>query len=597
MCPHAAIRLKLCDPDALAGVDLPSKTFRAKEHPGLLLTIQAAPDDCTGCGVCVDVCPAKSKSEVKHKALDMMALAPIAEQERTRWQTFLDVTPVPARHARPRDHEGFADPRTAVRVLGRVRGLRRDAVPEAADATVRRPPDRRQRHRLLVDLRRQPADDALVDRTPTAAAPHGRTRCSRTTPSSASAFASRSTARSTKRSGCCSSSRRCCPAISRPRSSQSIRVQRPTTRPSPRNATVSHDSTPRCATLDDPRARLLAAITGALVRKSVWIVGGDGWAYDIGAGGLDHVLGSGRDVNVLVLDTEVYSNTGGQASKATPRGATAKFATSGKSTAKKDIGAEARRYGDVYIAQIAIGANDVQTVKAFAEAEAWPGVSIIVAYSTCIAHGIDMTTSMSHQRDAVKSGYWPLYRYKPSPDEHAHPFQLDARPPSMPVADFAHARSTVRGAGAHASRTRGRAAWRSRSPTSTNGGATTNSSQASSARSRTRNEEGSLMVDLRTRYLGLDLDAPIVASAGPLTGRLETLRRLEEAGAAAVVLPSLFEEDIVAESRLIHAMLSMGAGASGEAETYLPGAARRRHRAGTPRRARARREAGVATSR
>ena len=119
---------------------------------------------------------------------------------------------------------------------------------------------------------------------------------------------------------------------------------------------------------------MLAAITGALVRKSVWIVGGDGWAYDIGAGGLDHVLGSGRDVNVLVLDTEVYSNTGGQASKATPRGATAKFATSGKSTAKKDIGAEARRYGDVYIAQIAIGANDVQTVKAFAEAEAWPGV-------------------------------------------------------------------------------------------------------------------------------------------------------------------------------------------------------------------------------
>jgi pyruvate-ferredoxin/flavodoxin oxidoreductase len=191
------------------------------------------------------------------------------------------------------------------------------------------------------------------------------------------------------------------------------------------------------ARLDDPRAPLLAALTGALVRKSVWIVGGDGWAYDIGAGGLDHVLGSGRDVNVLVLDTEVYSNTGGQASKSTPRAATAKFATSGKSTAKKDIGAEARRYGDVYIAQIAIGANDVQAVKAFTEAEAWPGVSLIVAYSTCIAHGIDMATSMSHQRDAVRSGYWPLYRFRPSVDEHAHPFQLDARPPSMPVADFA----------------------------------------------------------------------------------------------------------------------------------------------------------------
>jgi pyruvate-ferredoxin/flavodoxin oxidoreductase len=173
-----------------------------------------------------------------------------------------------------------------------------------------------------------------------------------------------------------------------------------------------------------------------LLRRNVWIVGGDGWAYDIGAGGLDHVLGSGRDVNVLVLDTEVYSNTGGQASKATPRGAVAKFASGGKSTAKKDLGVEARRYGNVYVAQIAIGANDVQAVKAFAEAEAWPGPSLIIAYSTCIAHGIDMRTSMSHQKDAVKSGYWPLYRYHPGEGEHLQPFGLDCKPPTLPVAAF-----------------------------------------------------------------------------------------------------------------------------------------------------------------
>jgi pyruvate-ferredoxin/flavodoxin oxidoreductase len=183
-------------------------------------------------------------------------------------------------------------------------------------------------------------------------------------------------------------------------------------------------------------ARRLRPLTGTLVRKNVWIVGGDGWAYDIGAGGLDHVLGSGRDVNILVLDTEVYSNTGGQASKSTPRAAVAKFASAGKTTAKKDLGAEARRYGNVYVAQVAVGANDIQTVKAFAEAEAWPGVSLIIAYSTCIAHGIDMSTSMSHQKVAVQTGYWPLYRFRPGLEEHSMPFSLDSKDPTLPISDF-----------------------------------------------------------------------------------------------------------------------------------------------------------------
>ena len=183
-------------------------------------------------------------------------------------------------------------------------------------------------------------------------------------------------------------------------------------------------------------ARHLTVLADSLVRKGIWIIGGDGWAYDIGFGGLDHVLSSGRNVNVLVLDTEVYSNTGGQASKSTPRGAVAKFAASGKGIGKKDLGAIARAYGNVYVAQIAIGANDLQTTKALLEADAWPGPSLVIAYSTCIAHGIDMATSMSHQKDAVKSGYWPLYRYRPTEGVDGHPFQLDSKAPLIPVADF-----------------------------------------------------------------------------------------------------------------------------------------------------------------
>ena len=165
--------------------------------------------------------------------------------------------------------------------------------------------------------------------------------------------------------------------------------------------------------VDSPEARDLLAMADALVKKSVWIVGGDGWAYDIGYGGLDHVLASGRNVNVLVLDTEVYSNTGGQMSKATPRGAVAKFAAGGKPAAKKDLAMMAMSYGNVYVARVAMGASDMQTVKAFLEAEAYDGPSLIIAYSHCIAHGYDMMHGLDQQKAAVQSGYWPLFRYNP----------------------------------------------------------------------------------------------------------------------------------------------------------------------------------------
>jgi len=193
------------------------------------------------------------------------------------------------------------------------------------------------------------------------------------------------------------------------------------------------------ASRDEPEARDLAALADALVRRTVWIVGGDGWAYDIGFGGLDHVLASGRDVNILVLDTEVYSNTGGQMSKATPRGAVAKFAAGGKRTPKKDLGLFAMSYGQVYVAQVALGGDDSHTVRAFREAEAFNGPSLIIAYSHCIAHGYDLVHGLEQQKLAVLSAHWPLFRYHPDlATQGRNPFQLDSKPPSIPLRKYAY---------------------------------------------------------------------------------------------------------------------------------------------------------------
>jgi pyruvate-ferredoxin/flavodoxin oxidoreductase len=189
---------------------------------------------------------------------------------------------------------------------------------------------------------------------------------------------------------------------------------------------------------DTPQARRLLALADQLVPRSVWIIGGDGWAYDIGFGGVDHVLTTGANLNLLVLDTEVYSNTGGQASKSTPRAAVAKFASGGKHACKKDLGLLAMSYGNVYVAQIAMGANPLQTLNALREAESYPGVSLIIAYSHCIAHGIDMSTAMTHQKDAVTTGYWPLFRYDPrNAHDELHPLKLDSRKPTAPFKMFA----------------------------------------------------------------------------------------------------------------------------------------------------------------
>ncbi len=194
------------------------------------------------------------------------------------------------------------------------------------------------------------------------------------------------------------------------------------------------------------RARELVDLADSLVKKSIWIVGGDGWAYDIGYGGLDHVLASGKDVNILVLDTEVYSNTGGQASKSTPRGAVARFAASGKRTGKKDLALLAMTYGHAYVAHVAWGANDAQTVRAFLEAESYPGPSLIIGYAHCIAHGIDVRNGLSQQAKAVASGHWPLFRFDPrlANGERSFPLTLDSKPPKIAFADYAYEETRYR---------------------------------------------------------------------------------------------------------------------------------------------------------
>ena len=195
----------------------------------------------------------------------------------------------------------------------------------------------------------------------------------------------------------------------------------------------------KLAGINTPEAKSLATLADTLVKRSIWIIGGDGWAYDIGFGGLDHVLASGKNVNILVLDTEVYSNTGGQMSKSTPRSAVAKFAAGGKPLAKKDLGRIAMTYGGVYVAQVAMGQNDLQTIRAFLEADAFDGPAIIIAYSHCIAHGIDMGRGMVNQKAAVESGHWPLYRFNPlTLAEGKNPLKLDSKPPKMRFDEYAY---------------------------------------------------------------------------------------------------------------------------------------------------------------
>ncbi len=551
VCPHAAIRMKVFPEAAVEGAPAgyQSKEFKSRDLADHRLTIQVAPDDCTGCGVCVDVCPAKSKTEVRHKAINMQPAMEHREAERPNWDFFQSIPPLDRTLLAHDTVKGaqaleplfefslacsgcgetpylklvsqlFGDRMIVANATGcsSIYGANLPTTPWTVNAEGRGPAWNNSLFednaefglgmRLALDAQSEHARQLLEVLAPEVGEGlvHELLESGQETEAEIAA--------------------------------QRGRVERL------RDALASVEGDRA------PEAKRLLALAGDLVRRGIWIIGGDGWAYDIGFGGLDQVLSSGRNVNILVLDTEVYSNTGGQASKATPRGAVAKFAAAGKSSGKKDLGAIARSYGDVYVAQVAMGANDAQVTRALLEADAWPGPSLVIAYSTCIAHGIDMSTSMSHQKDAVKSGYWPLYRFRPSEVEDDQPFKLDSGAPTIPIRDFARLRDEVRDPGADrpgpgrragrpgpGRRRRALALLRAarrdrpqRSPRPSSRPGCRRKRRPERGRERGRDGGSGVSVDLHTRYLGLDLRSPIVASSSPFTGREETARLIEEAG-------------------------------------------------------------------
>jgi len=442
VCPHAAIRAKVYDPAELEGAPETFKSvdYKAKDFKGQKYTIQVAPEDCTGCEICVRVCPAKDKSNPKHKSLDMAPQMPLREPERANYEFFLNLPEVDRTQVKL-DVKGsqFLQPlfeysgacegcgeTPYVKLLTQLFGDRAlignatgcssiyggnlPTTPYAVDAAGRGPAWNNSLFedtaeftlgfRLAVDQTRERAvtllkalssdlGDSLVDEL-----------------------------------------------INADQASE-VGIAEQRARVETLRSKLAGNS--------NPDAVNLAHMADFLVRKSIWGVGGDGWAYDIGYGGLDHVLAMGRDVNLLVLDTGVYSNTGGQASKATPLAATAKFAMGGKDITKKDLGLMAMAYGHVYVAQVAFGAKDSQTLNAFNEAESYPGTSIIIAYSHCIAHGYNMADALDHQKAIVDTGAWPLYRFDPRRAAmNENPLKLDSKPPKIAFEQFANTETRFR---------------------------------------------------------------------------------------------------------------------------------------------------------
>ena len=442
-CPHAAIRAKVYDEGALANRPSTFKgiAYRGKEYKGWQFTIQVAPEDCTGCNLCVNVCPAKDRTNPKHKAINMAPKAPLVEAERANYDFFLDLPELQRAEVVRLDHKALAVSGAAFRVFGRMRGLRRDAIPQALDPALRRSVAHRQRHRLLVNLRGQSADNSLHNEPGRAGAAWANSLFEdnaefgfgfRLALDAQMAAARRLVKLLAPHVGDVLATE----LLGADQGSEAgIAAQRE------RVAALRR----RLRELKDPEALRLDTLADYLVKKSVWLVGGDGWAYDIGYGGLDHVLADRRDVNVLVLDTEVYSNTGGQQSKATPLGAAAKFAATGKPVGKKDLSLLATMYGHVYVARVAFGAKMAQTAQAFLEADTYPGPSLIVAYSHCIAHGYDMAQGPAQQKRAVDSGVWPLYRFDPVRLANGEPpLHLDYGPPKANVADYMGNKSRFR---------------------------------------------------------------------------------------------------------------------------------------------------------
>ncbi|HXW82222.1 MAG TPA: pyruvate:ferredoxin (flavodoxin) oxidoreductase, partial [Acidimicrobiales bacterium] len=443
VCPHAALRMRVFAPGALeemgpAPVSFRSKAFRSKDLAGHLMSIQVSPDDCTGCRICVEVCPAKSKVEPEHRSLNMAPAGPQRPIEAANWE-FFNKVPAVDRCALPHDTvKGAATLEPLFEFSGACSGC--------GETLYLRLLSQLFGDRLLVanatgcssiyggNLPTTPWTVNADGRGPAWANSLFEDNAEFGLGIKLGAEAQQRLARALVSGLAPQVGRQLVDEILADldqASEEAITAQRQRV-----SELKSRLARLKAEGRGTPEIAQLEVLADSLVRKTVWIVGGDGWAYDIGFGGLDQVLSSGADVNVLVLDTEVYSNTGGQASKSTPRGAVARFAAGGKGTPKKDLASVARSYGNVYVAQVAIGANDIQTVKALVEAEAYRGPSLVIAYATCIEHGIDMAHSMTHQKQAVQSGYWALYRYHPSESPSGHPFTLDSKEPSLPVSEF-----------------------------------------------------------------------------------------------------------------------------------------------------------------
>ena len=437
VCPHAVIRGKVYAPDALDGAPsaFKSRPARLPEWKGLSYTLQVAPEDCTGCAICVEVCPARNKSEAKLKAINMRPQPELRESESANWDFFLNLPETDRR----RVGTGSVREMQTLEPLFEFSG----ACAGCGETPYLKLLTQLFGDRLFVANATGCSSiyGGNLPTTPWAANKEGRGPAwsnslfednaefglgFRVSIDKQREFALELTARLASSVGGELAGRI---LENRQADEADIYEQREAVAELKR----------RLEKLDSGEARQLLGFADLLVRKSVWIVGGDGWAYDIGYGGLDHVLASGRNVKVLVLDTEVYSNTGGQKSKATPRGAIAKFAAGGKPTAKKDLGLIAMTYGNVYVASVAMGAKDEHTLKAFIEAESYDGPSLIIAYSHCIAHGIAIDTGIGarQQKLAVESGQWLLYRYDPRRAERGeNPLQLDSGAAKSKVQDF-----------------------------------------------------------------------------------------------------------------------------------------------------------------
>ncbi|MBK8028325.1 MAG: pyruvate:ferredoxin (flavodoxin) oxidoreductase [Chloroflexi bacterium] len=437
VCPHAVIRIKVYDPAKLEGAP---ETFKAvavrdTEWQGMDYTIQVSPEDCTGCALCVDVCPAKNKSAVNLKAINMRPQAPLREQENSNWDFFLGLPEMDRRNIK-------------------VSSIRQQQVQQplfefsgACSGCGETP--------YLKLISQLFGDRSLIANATGCSSIYGGTLP--TTPWSKnqegkgpawanSLFEDNAEFGLGMRVALDKRVEYASELLKKLSSQIGEDLVTHLLNAEQSDETGIYEQRARVAVLkdklaelSDPDAKRLLTIADDLVKRDVWIVGGDGWAYDIGFGGLDHVMASGRNVNILVMDTEVYSNTGGQMSKATPMGAVAKFAAGGKPAGKKDLGLIAMSYGNVYVARVAMGAKDDQTLRAFLEAEAYPGPSLIIAYSHCIAHGINMTTAMKNQKAAVESGQWLLYRHNPLKAEQGeNPLTLDSRPPKLPLIEYLH---------------------------------------------------------------------------------------------------------------------------------------------------------------